>query len=519
MGQRTVQRRRRSQRLVAALVAVGLTAVLAPVSAGAQATSVVANPGTLTLTVTGGAVQFGGLRLPLPGCDPGSAPCLSMTANLASDGSFRVPATSLRLPAIENALADLGVDLPVGLRLEVYSSGGVGGVLLPDGGLTRLEFPVGVRVVPDLSALPGGNLLGLFGASSLSCGVGPVSLSLTTDASGGLQGSPYDPATGALSLVDGAYSVPRVSCSPLLISLVQGLLGGTGPTFGALDLSVLLGGVDPSALLGGVGELLAGLGLDGFVDLDALDLAGLDVGAALAALNAAVGLPAAPGVSGTTLEVLITRPDGQVAVLGGGERWPVMTFGDVPRGGEVERAVRWLAARGITTGVGGSAANFAPRASVTRGQMAAFLWRLMDRPVAPASCGFTDVAATAFYATAVCWLAANGITTGTNAEGTTFSPNAPVTRSQMARFLWRLAGEPSASAVARFADVGASSGFAPAVNWLRAHGITQGIGGSNVFAPRQEVTRAQMAMFLHRLVERVSAWEPGATVPLAMQSR
>ncbi len=51
---------------------------------------------------------------------------------------------------------------------------------------------------------------------------------------------------------------------------------------------------------------------------------------------------------------------------------------------------------------------------------------------------FTDVAPTAYYANAVTWLVDNQITTGTSA--TTFSPESVVTRGQLAAFLWRLDG-------------------------------------------------------------------------------
>jgi hypothetical protein len=195
-----------------------------------------------------------------------------------------------------------------------------------------------------------------------------------------------------------------------------------------------------------------------------------------------------------------------------GSDWTERSFADVPRGGELERSVRWLAATGITTGVGGDPGRFAPHGDVTRGQMAAFLWRMMDKAGAPARCGFTDVSPTAFYAPAVCWLRAEGITTGTG-DGTTFSPDDRVTRAQMARFLWRLAGRPEAPAPANFDDVDRSAGFAAAVDWLRAHGITQGLTGTNSFAPLGVVNRSQMAQFLRRLASTAGAWANDATLP------
>lgn len=507
---------RRRRTLAVTVLAAGLLAALVPVPAGAlsppwEPPSVVANPGPVELTISGGSLSIGGLEVPLPECDGDGGQCLAMTADLAADGTLRVRASSLQLPAIEAALDDLGLDLPVGLRVEAYTSGGIGGVFLPEAGLTRLELGIGVRVVPELSALPGGQYLGLLGPSALSCGVGPVRLSLTSGSSGGLTGVPYDPATGALTLVDGAYVVPPVTCSPLLLTVLQALLGGSGGSLGGIDLGSLLGDFDLTSVLGGLGGLLGDVD-PGALGIDLGDLSSLDLTELLATVNAAVGLPSAPGTSGTSLTVTVQRSSGGGAIEGGGVRWPALTFTDVPRGGEVEQAVRWLAATGITTGVGGDPRTFAPRGDITRGQMAAFLWRMMDKTGAPAQCGFTDVTPTAFFATAVCWLKAEGITTGTG-DGTTFSPGERVTRSQMARFLWRLAGEPEGSSPANFADVSSSAGFAAAVDWLRANGITQGLAGTNSFAPSGDVTRSQMAQFLHRLASRVGAWGSETALP------
>ena len=50
---------------------------------------------------------------------------------------------------------------------------------------------------------------------------------------------------------------------------------------------------------------------------------------------------------------------------------------------------------------------------------------------------FTDVARDSYYAQPVAWLVANNITTGITP--TTYQPDAPVTRAQLATFLWRYA--------------------------------------------------------------------------------
>ena len=103
------------------------------------------------------------------------------------------------------------------------------------------------------------------------------------------------------------------------------------------------------------------------------------------------------------------------------------------------KAVAWLAEEDITTGT--TPTTFSPDDPVTRGQMATFLWRYSGSPE-PASLDspFVDVVKGSFYEKAVAWLVEQGITTVTSP--TTYSPDDPVTRGQMATFLWRLAGEP-----------------------------------------------------------------------------
>ena len=73
---------------------------------------------------------------------------------------------------------------------------------------------------------------------------------------------------------------------------------------------------------------------------------------------------------------------------------------------------------------------------------------------AGAVAGFSDVAADDYWAEPVQWMVDNGITTGT-AEGC-FSPNDSVTRGQAAAFMWRMEGEPNPSSSHPFVDVQAS---------------------------------------------------------------
>ena len=111
---------------------------------------------------------------------------------------------------------------------------------------------------------------------------------------------------------------------------------------------------------------------------------------------------------------------------------------------ELVDATCWLKGEGITTGINQAGTLYGPAQPVLREQMAGFLWRLANRVDGATSCGFTDAPQRAEFKQAACWLKSSGITTGTNQAGTTFAPTGTVTRGQMASFLFRLVSKPEA---------------------------------------------------------------------------
>lgn len=167
-------------------------------------------------------------------------------------------------------------------------------------------------------------------------------------------------------------------------------------------------------------------------------------------------------------------------------------FYDVDASAYYGPAVGWLAATGITGGT--APGQFSPDAPVTRAQMATFLWRLKGRQSAPAS-GFTDVPRGTWYTEAVDWLVTTGITTGTSP--TQFSPDRVLTRGEMATLLWRMEGRQSAPRHS-FSDVRRGTFYDAAVSWLAHTGVTTGVAPGR-FGPSEPVNRGQMATFLWRL--------------------
>lgn len=142
----------------------------------------------------------------------------------------------------------------------------------------------------------------------------------------------------------------------------------------------------------------------------------------------------APKASCTRAQVVtfLWRAAGRPAPSGS-----VQQFSDVPKTNSYAYcydAILWAVENGITKGT--DATHFSPNATVTRAQFVTFLWRYAGEP-APKnmSCGFNDVDANAFYYKAVLWAVENGVTTGKTA--TQFAPGATCTRCEVAAFMFR----------------------------------------------------------------------------------
>ena len=189
-----------------------------------------------------------------------------------------------------------------------------------------------------------------------------------------------------------------------------------------------------------------------------------------------------------------TMPAGKVEVkatfVKAGETSP---FVDVPADSYYFDAVKWAQKLGITNGK--TDALFGSNDPCTRGQIVTFLWRAAGSPEPKgAASGMSDVVSGSYYEKAVAWAIENGITTGTTAS--TFSPDATCTRAQAVTFLARALNAKAASA-AEFSDVPTDSYFADAVAWAAANGVTEGIGGS-LFGSDNDCTRGQIVTFLYR---------------------
>lgn len=170
----------------------------------------------------------------------------------------------------------------------------------------------------------------------------------------------------------------------------------------------------------------------------------------------------------------------------------VSPFADVAIDAYCYEAIKWAQEKGITSGIGNGL--FGPNQPCTRGQIVTFLWRAAGSPVVNYAMNMTDVAEDAYYGEAVRWALSEGITTGTGKSS--FSPDATCTRAQAVTFLAR-ALNANASGKAEFGDVPTDSYFAEAVAWAAANGVTEGVGGG-LFGSDNSCTRGQIVTFLYR---------------------
>lgn len=156
--------------------------------------------------------------------------------------------------------------------------------------------------------------------------------------------------------------------------------------------------------------------------------------------------------------------------------------------------------------------TFAPDATMTRAQLVTVLWRMAGSPEPTAATTLTDVSADQYYAKAVAWAVEQGITSGYTE--TTFAPDRPVTREQMATLLFKYAKvmkldtTAGGMAIREYADYDQISAFASeALGWANAAGLIQGYTTDSTIRPQGTATRAQVAVILMRFGQNIKTAE------------
>ena len=177
------------------------------------------------------------------------------------------------------------------------------------------------------------------------------------------------------------------------------------------------------------------------------------------------------------------------------------TFSDVTSESWYDSYVKYCFDNKLMSGT--SATTFSPMKTMDRATFVTMLYNLAGSPAVDTSVmKFTDVPADAWYAKAVAWAVGKGITSGMTA--TTFGPTVTMSRQQMAAFIYKNAGSPAVTGELSYTDKTAISTWAvDAVNYCTAQKLMTGSG--TAFNPTGTANRAMGAVVLSKLAQAKTA--------------
>ena len=179
-------------------------------------------------------------------------------------------------------------------------------------------------------------------------------------------------------------------------------------------------------------------------------------------------------------------------------------YSDVSSSSWYYEAVKYVTDAGLMEGMDGG--KFNPTGTATRAQVVTILYRLAGEPAVSGSTPFEDVSTSNWFYAQVKWASDNDIVNGVS--DTTFSPNSPVTREQLAAMLHRYAAYRNynlsgGAGLTGYADDDSVSSYAvEAMEWANGRGIITGTDG-NRLDPKGNANRAQLATILQRFNENI----------------
>ena len=164
-------------------------------------------------------------------------------------------------------------------------------------------------------------------------------------------------------------------------------------------------------------------------------------------------------------------------------------------------AVNFLYDRGVVNGMGNS--KYGPGLSIRRGDFCLMLCRAFRFESGGSAMPFSDVPGNAYYANAVNTLSSMGVVNGTGSNR--FQPDSPISRQDASLMIQRTlktagisAENGSAEDIASYPDAASVASYAQgAVSGLARMGLIPTAGDGRL-APADPLTRADMAVLLHR---------------------
>ncbi len=191
---------------------------------------------------------------------------------------------------------------------------------------------------------------------------------------------------------------------------------------------------------------------------------------------------------------VVTRPQSSACDIGSVEVEPVQVFSDVAPGHLFFDDIWWVWQAGLLGGY--TDGTFRSTAAVSRQALAAVLWRDAGSPTGPfPDPGFSDVHPTHPFYTAIAWAKDAEIING-YADGT-FRSTTPMSRQAFVVILWRAAESPTGPFPdPGFSDVAPTHPFYTAIAWAKDAGIVDGYG-DGTFRSTEPVSRQALAAILH----------------------
>lgn len=208
-----------------------------------------------------------------------------------------------------------------------------------------------------------------------------------------------------------------------------------------------------------------------------------------------------------TITAHFTPAEGSTAgQLPGTTEAPTVHYVDVDNDKWYADAVSYVTVKGYMSGTGKGAFN--PEGQVSRAELAQMLYAMEGHPEVEIVSNFADVPADQWYAQAISWATSNAIVSGYDA--TTFGPNDPVTRQQMAAILYQYAvqknykiNDADAKVLDEFNDANLIAPYATkAMSWAVQEGLLS--GASQWLEPMGAASRAQTAAILKAFEENVA---------------
>ena len=190
-------------------------------------------------------------------------------------------------------------------------------------------------------------------------------------------------------------------------------------------------------------------------------------------------------------------------------KWEKLLFTDINVNKRYMDSVTYVYKNNIMTGY--DATNFAPDKIITRGQIATMLYRLAGKPdTTGLENPFKDVPAGKYYTEPVKWALSKGITTGKTA--TTFDPDGPITRQELAVFMARYSKEISGNDITSTYDISGIADYNDLSTWAKApmqyimeKGVITGdmkLGYARIL-PKNNATRAEAATMFTRFCQNI----------------